>query len=105
MSLLALFLATAVTAAPSPTVAEDVHHDRVIASASLLAPWCRTEAEARIVAQGGTPYQWTASYRDRGKVLEVDGKLRVDGRDVAVRCRVARGAQERFATIEFVPAN
>ena len=105
MPLLALLLAAALPAAPPLPVAEDTHHDRVIVSASGLVPWCRTEAEARVVARGGTPYQWTASYRDRGKVLEVDGKLRVDGADVAVRCRVARGARERYATLEFGAAD
>lgn len=102
MSLFALLLAVAAPDAPSTTVAEDVHHDRVLTSASMLVPWCRAEAEARVVAQGGTPYQWSASYRDRGKVLEVDGRLRVDGEDVLVQCRVARGARERYATIAFV---
>ena len=106
MSLLALLLAAAAPAAPSaPVVDEDIHHERVIASASTLVPWCRAEAEARVVAGGGTPYQWTASWRDRGNVLEVDGRLRVDGEPVAVRCRIARGAQERYATLEFVAAD
>ena len=105
MSLLALLLAAAAPAAPSAPVVEDIHHERVIASASTLVPWCRAEAEARVVAGGGTPYQWTASWRDRGNVLEVDGRLRVDGEPVAVRCRIARGARDRYATLEFVAAD
>ena len=52
MPLLALLLAAALPAAPSLPVAEDTHHDRVIVSASGLVPWCRTEAEARVVARG-----------------------------------------------------
>ena len=105
MPLLALLLAAALPAAPSLPVAEDTHHGTSPLALTMTRSWCRTEAEARVVARGGTPYQWTASYRDRGKVLEVDGKLRVDGADVAVRCRVARGARERYATIELDPAN
>jgi hypothetical protein len=76
-------------------------HEIVINSASQLVPWCRTEAEAHFIGQGASVYQWTASYHDRGKVLHVNGKLRVDGKDVAVSCRIARGARERYATIEF----
>ncbi len=79
----------------------DIDEERVISLASQLAPWCRDEAEAIVIGRGGTPYQWTASYRDRGDRLQVDGRLRVDGEDVAVRCRIARGARERYASIEF----
>jgi hypothetical protein len=91
-SLAILSLAAAVTARG--------HEHRVISQASELVPWCKAEAEARYVARNITPYQWTASFHDRGNVLYVDGKLRVHGDDVNVRCRVASGAREEYATIE-----
>jgi hypothetical protein len=91
-----MLLALAVAA---PTLAHD--HTRVIDQASELVPWCKAEAESRYVARNITPYQWAASYHERSNVLYVDGRLRVHGDDVAVRCRIARGAREDYATIEI----
>lgn len=75
--------------------------DRVIQLASELQPWCRSEAEARMVAQGKTTYGWTSSQVSRGNVLHVEGKLRVEGADVAVHCRIVRGARLRYASIDL----
>ena len=75
--------------------------ERTIHRASELAPWCRDEAESRYIAKGLTPYQWTASYHDRNGVLHVKGSLRVDGETIEVRCRIAQGARERYATVEI----
>lgn len=75
--------------------------DGVIQLASELEPWCRAEAEARMVAQGKTVYGWTSSQVSRGNVLHVEGKLRVQGADVAVHCRIARGARLRYASIDL----
>jgi hypothetical protein len=74
---------------------------RPISQAGELVPWCKAEAEARYVAKNVTPYQWTASYHESGNVLYVEGKLRVHGQDVAVRCSAARGVKEDYATIEI----
>ena len=76
-------------------------HQRIIAQASELETWCHAETEARYVARNFTPYQWTASYHDSGNILHVEGKVRVHGDDVAVHCRIARGAREEFASIEI----
>jgi hypothetical protein len=76
-------------------------HERVIAQASDLEPWCKSETEARYIAKGITPYQWTASYHDDGNALYVDGKVRVHEDDVAVHCRIARGAREEYGTVEI----
>jgi hypothetical protein len=75
--------------------------ERVINLATELLPWCRYEAESRYIAKNITPYQWSASYHDRSNVLYVNGRLRVHGDDIAVRCRIARGARERYAIIEI----
>ncbi len=80
-------------------------HDREIHQASELVPWCRQEAEARYTARGETTYQWSASYSDRGNTLSVEGRLRVEGRDVKVECRIARGARERYASISVSDPN
>jgi hypothetical protein len=98
LALLALSLASPLMAHDETTVHD---HELVITRASQLVPWCRAEAEAYFVGQGASVYQWTASYRDSGNTLHVDGKLRVDGKDVTVGCRIARGARERYATIEI----
>ena len=81
------------------------HEHAVISQASDLVPWCKAEAEARYVAKNITAYNWTASYHDKDNVLYVDGKLRVHGDDVAVRCRIAAGAREEYGTIEIDGSN
>lgn len=88
-------------ALPAAAQTLDRNRDWVINQASELAPWCKSEAEARYIAKGITPYQWAASYHDASNVLYVDGRLRVHGDDVQVRCRIARGARERYGTIEI----
>lgn len=91
----AIALTTALAVAPTPPVAED----RVFERASQLQPWCRQEAEAHFIGQGIETYQWTASYSESGRMLQVRGSLRAGGRDVAVTCRIAKGARERYASI------
>ena len=84
-----------------PAAAYAPAYERTIHRASELAPWCRDEAESRYIAKGLTPYQWTASHHDRNGVLHVKGSLRVDGETIEVRCRIAQGARERYATVEI----
>ena len=75
--------------------------DRTINSANDLVGWCRAEAEARYAGRGMATYQWTSSQVDRGNTIFVEGKLRADGEDIAVRCSVTRGAQLRYASIQI----
>lgn len=75
--------------------------DRVIQQASELVPWCRSEAEARMLALGKDTYGWTSSQVLRGNVLHVEGKLRVQGDNVAVHCRIVKGARLRYASIDI----
>ena len=98
-AILMSLLPVASQAAGDPAHEHD--HDPVIQRASELVPWCRSEAEAHYVGRGETTYQWTSSYHDRGNVLHVEGKLRVEGADVTVQCRIARGARRHYASIEF----
>lgn len=86
--------------APAPTAPDLI----VVHQASELVSWCEAEARAHFVGRGATPYQWTASYHERGNVLHVAGRLRVDGDDIAVRCRIARGARLQHGIIEIDPA-
>ena len=92
-----LALLASLSIAPTPPVVEE----RVFNTASELQPWCRREAEAHFVGQGIETYQWTSSHSSSGNVLRVSGKLRAGGKDVAVTCRVARGARERYASIDI----
>lgn len=87
--------ASAQVPAPSPEV------ERVINTGSELAAWCRTEAEARFVAEGRATYQWTSSHQSRGNTLIVKGRLRVEGTDYVVDCRIARGAREYYGIIDI----
>jgi hypothetical protein len=87
------------------TLSASGHEHRVISQASDLVPWCKAEAEARYVARNITPYNWTGSYHERSNVLYVDGKLRVDGEDVTVHCRIVSGARDEYATMEIEESN
>lgn len=79
------------------------HYDdnQVIYEASTLVTWCRAEAEMRYRVQNITPYQWTASHHVSVDTLYVDGKLRVHGDDVVVRCRMLSGARTATAIVEI----
>lgn len=78
------------------------HTDDVpIQTSADLRDWCRMASEAHFVGRGLTPYNWVASHVERGNAFHVDGRWRVDGRERAVTCRAARGAQQRFATMEI----
>src|SRR5215468_3836269 len=92
----AMRIVAAIAALAFGTAAFGHANDRIIAQASDLVPWCRSEAESRYIARNVTTYQWTASYHEDGSTLYVDGKLRVHGDDVAVRCRIAKGAHEEY---------
>ena len=73
--------------------------DRAINSGSELRDWCKAESQATFICKGQTPCNWSASYWDEGNVLMVKGSWRVNDSDVTVECRVARGAEARFATM------
>jgi hypothetical protein len=77
------------------------HDDIPINSGSELRDWCKLQSEAVFVGRGLTPFNWSASYSDEGNALQVKGKWRVNGSDVSVECRVARGAQSRYASMSI----
>ena len=80
--------------------ASPAHQDDVpIMTASELRTWCQEESRALFVGQGVTPYNWSASYWDEGNVLHVKGSWRIGRAEAVVECRIARGAQSRFAVI------
>ena len=81
------------------TFAQD--SQRVINEASELAKWCKAEAEARYVAKNIPTFQWTASHYSKGNALYAEGRLRVHGDDVVVKCRIARGAREEYGIVEI----
>jgi hypothetical protein len=99
LALLAGIAQPASAQAPPPVPPPDA--ERVINAASELVPWCRAEAEARFVAEGRAIYQWSASHHSRGNTLFVNGRLRVEGVDYLVDCRIARGAREYYASIRI----
>ena len=80
-----------------------IAHDEetVINQASELIDWCRLEAQAPYIAKGITPYNWTAAYHDRSNVLYVDGGLRVEGNEISVHCRVAKGGLKKDIVVEI----
>ncbi len=98
MSIAALVLSLASTVAP----VIPYPYEPIITTAGDLVPWCRQAAEARYVAAGVRTYQWASSHSDRGSLLSVEGRLRVERRDVKVSCRIARGAPAGTATVEIV---
>ena len=94
-------VAAAILACSFPLVAQPHHHEIEFSQASELLPWCEAEARAHFVGMGITTYQWTGRYYDSGNVLFVEGKLRANGNDVPVACRVAKGGRERHAVVEI----
>ncbi len=79
--------------------------DTLINSASELRDWCKSESEASLIGKGITPSNWTASFWTEGNALVVKGQWRVDTSEVNVECRIARGAQARYASISFTGKN
>jgi hypothetical protein len=73
--------------------------DKPINSGSELRDWCKAESQATFIGRGQTPFNWSASFWDEGNVLMVKGSWRVNDSDVTVECRVARGAEARYATM------
>jgi hypothetical protein len=85
----------------SATASAIDHDDKPINSGSELSDWCKSQSEATFVGRGLSPFNWTASYSDQGNALQVKGKWRVNGSEVSVECRVARGAQSRYASMSI----
>ncbi len=75
--------------------------ERTVEQASELVPLCRQEVEARYVARDIPTYQWRSSYHDRANTLHVEGFIRAGGQDISVACRIARGARERYITVDI----
>jgi hypothetical protein len=73
----------------------------VVHEASELVDFCREEATARYVGKGKTVYQWSASHKSRGNSLFVNGRLRVQGKDIQVACTLPRGARLAYMTLEI----
>ena len=82
-----------------PASAHD--EDRLLNLGSDLLHWCRAESEALLVGAGHRPSNWTGRHADKGNTLTASGKWRVDGADVAVDCRVPRGARAEFALVKL----
>jgi len=76
-------------------------HDIVFNSAGQLLTWCEQETRAHYAGKGLATYQWTGRHFEDGNTLHAEGRIRVDGNDVPVSCRAARGARERDAVIEL----
>ncbi|MFO1464989.1 MAG: hypothetical protein U1F35_00865 [Steroidobacteraceae bacterium] len=73
--------------------------DTPINSGSELRDWCKAESEASLIGKGIRPANWTASFWSEGNTLIAKGQWRIDASEVNVECRVARGAQRRYASI------
>jgi hypothetical protein len=95
MSILIAALLTPVQLPPSAHRSDIVIHQ----ASELVAP-CREEAAAYFVGKGKTVYQWAASHKSRGNVLHVEGRLRVEGDDVQVLCKLPTGARLTYMTLE-----
>lgn len=75
--------------------------DVPITTAGELRAWCEMESHALFIGQGITPYNWSASYWDEGNVLFVEGSWRVGNKEAVIECRIARGAQTRYAAMSI----
>jgi hypothetical protein len=73
----------------------------VFNTAGALLSWCEDEARAHFVGKGVDTYQWTGRHFETGDTLHAEGKVRANGNEVPVTCRAAKGARERYASIEI----
>jgi len=96
-----LVLATVVFASSFQLNAQPHYQELEFSRASDLMSWCEAEARAHFVGKGVTSYQWSGRHYEKGNVLFVEGKIRANGDDVPVACRVAKGARERYAIVEI----
>ncbi len=97
-------LAIALWAIPLSSFAQyrpDIRDPIIINQASELVPWCKSEAEAVFIGLGYMPFQWTASYHDYSNHLYVDGRLRVHGEDIDVKCTITRGARVQYINVSI----
>lgn len=89
------------------TYAHELEHDHahgedvIIEYSHELLEWCKTETEGYYVANGITPYNWSASWWEKGNTLFVKGHWLIENEHVAVGCRVAKGAKRKYAIFEF----
>ncbi len=77
------------------------YEDKPINTASELRDWCEAVSEASFIGKGVRPSNWSATFWSEGNVLLVKGSWRVESQEVTVECRIARGAQTRYATIAY----
>ena len=87
----------------APALAHEDADDLILATGSDLRDWCKQESEAHLIGQGKTPVNWTARHLEKANTLIVEGQWRVGAEDVAVECRVARGARAEFASMKLLP--
>jgi len=78
-------------------LASAADEDTPITTQAELLAWCQAESEAWFVGRQLTPYNWSASFWEKGNVLYVKGSWRVGSQDREVECSVARGARTRYA--------
>lgn len=71
--------------------------DRPITSEVELRDWCEMQSHAHFIAQGITPYNWSASFWSEVNTLKVKGEWRVESRNAVVECAIQRGAPAHYA--------
>ena len=77
------------------------YEDMPINTGIELRDWCEAVSEASFIGKGIRPSNWSATVGVEGNVLLVKGSWRIDSQEVTVECRVARGAQTRYASIVY----
>ena len=75
--------------------------DIPVNNASELLEWCKAETENYFVTKGMTPSNWSASWREQGNTLLVNGRWRIELEDVPVVCHIVRGAKRKYAVYEI----
>ncbi len=83
------------------SVATAHYEDKPINTGIELRDWCEAVSEASFIGKGVRPSNWSATFWAEGNVLLVKGSWRVDSQEVTVECRIARGAQTRYASIAY----
>jgi len=75
--------------------------DHFIRNVNELSQWCKSEAQYRYMLQNIPTYNWSAKTFNKGNMIQVKGRLKVNYEYVTIDCRAVVGSRREDAIIEI----